>query len=510
MGSSTYIQDAVVVGNDRPHPALLLFLSEAAEELSQSVRDDRIWEVVGQANAKSPSHARIRQDMIQAFPPNQSTRLEKSSKGTVMRGRVTAEFVAEIEKLYAGPDNDGSSTQLERQPLESIISTITEIVSTRTRMQNEVAPDANLYYEGVDSSACVQIRNKIRTKLSPAVASRLRANVVYENGTIKGLATFIQSLSTSSSSPSAQQQTPQSQMRAMASQFVEQQPQLLQDLKPSGHVVLLTGSTGFLGTHILNQLLSSPHVSNIILPVRLNPGPPHAPTDTSAGLCRQRVESALRAQNLPPLTRPSAPKMTFFPAILHQPLLGLSSAQELRTLASTLTHVIHAAWAVNFNLPLATFEPNLAGVVNLYNLAELARKQQRGREVRYAFCSSVASVANMEGPVSWDQGDGAGDGSLATGVHTVPERVSDDPADASSFGYSQSKWVAERILADLGRDHSGSDASPTTKTSSSSSSSSSPTARMVFLHASGSPSSASANSAATQSTGSGTPARRGR
>lgn len=59
------------------------------------------------------------------------------------------------------------------------------------------------------------------------------------------------------------------------------------------------------------------------------------------------------------------------------------------------------------------------------NLADFVRQSTNAR---FYFCSSLASV-------------------LAAGSGKVQELASTDPATASPIGYSQSKWVVERVLA---------------------------------------------------------------
>ena len=87
---------------------------------------------------------------------------------------------------------------------------------------------------------------------------------------------------------------------------------------------------------------------------------------------------------------------------------------------------------MHFASGLSSFEEQIKGKISTFsltigtrNLVDLVR-QTHG--AHFYFCSSLASV-------------------LASGSAEVQEVASIDPASASPIGYSQSKWVVERLLA---------------------------------------------------------------
>src|SRR3954469_20754140 len=119
---------------------------------------------------------------------------------------------------------------------------------------------------------------------------------------------------------------------------------------------LLTGATGSLGAHILAQLLPLDNVKTIYCLVR-------ASSPTKA---RDRVFTALAAKKLDSLPDPS--KVVCLPADLSREDLGLD-AVVINRLKTTLTTLIHSAWAVNFNLGVRSFEQqHIKGAYNLINL----------------------------------------------------------------------------------------------------------------------------------------------
>ncbi|CBF83739.1 hypothetical protein AN2924.2 [Aspergillus nidulans FGSC A4] len=107
--------------------------------------------------------------------------------------------------------------------------------------------------------------------------------------------------------------------------------------------------------------------------------------------------------------------------VTNEPLLGLHE-EAYTHLVSTVTEVIHCQWPVTFNLPLALFEPQFAGIVNLVQLAY--DSQQNARII---FLSSIATIQG------WDKGT------------PVPEA----PLDLIKYtqgGYGQSKMLASKLL----------------------------------------------------------------
>ena len=176
---------------------------------------------------------------------------------------------------------------------------------------------------------------------------------------------------------------------------------------------LLTGATGALGAHILDQLRSDPTISEVICLVRA----------AHSYAAQNRVTKSLLQRRKAPL-RPGSLKVGCLVAKIGESRLGLSE-DEYDRLARRVTVIIHAAWAVNFSMRLRSFVKD--HIVGLRNLIDLALRSPYDIPPRFVFCSSTASVV----------------GQTAQGI--IKETISHDPCTSSSLGYSRSKWVAEAI-----------------------------------------------------------------
>lgn len=89
-----------------------------------------------------------------------------------------------------------------------------------------------------------------------------------------------------------------------------------------------------------------------------------------------------------------------------------------------VTHIIHGAWQLNFNLPLEGFERvHVAGVRHLIDLALSSPKL---KSPHFVFLSSISATAGYRGS------------------DDVPEERMND-VGAESLGYGLSKLAGERI-----------------------------------------------------------------
>ena len=185
------------------------------------------------------------------------------------------------------------------------------------------------------------------------------------------------------------------------------------DAQWAEEVVVLTGATGTLGVHIFHQLRTSDKVKEIHCLIR----------GATQHAAEERLHKALTHKHLPPIDQAKAAIYIHTCDLRDDNNLGLTQ-ETYNRLKSTSTLIIHAAWAVNFSLPLAGFEDQLA---SLRNLLSLSASSLQSDSASFLFCSSTASVLGHVAPT------------------TIEEHVYADPNIASEIGYARSKWVAERI-----------------------------------------------------------------
>lgn len=178
---------------------------------------------------------------------------------------------------------------------------------------------------------------------------------------------------------------------------------------PTLRHVLLTGATGFIGAHILYELLTRTSASAHCL-VRA----PHASS------ARQRVVANLVHYRL--WDDAFASRITAVPGDLEGPRLGLLD-DMLPRITKGLDTIIHVGAMVNMVRDYRAHRK-----VNVHGTAELLRLAMTERLKAVHFVSTVGAFP-------------AG----AHGLELIPEAPV-PPTGAPVGGYAQSKWVAERLL----------------------------------------------------------------
>lgn len=245
--------------------------------------------------------------------------------------------------------------------------------------------------------------------------------------------------------------------------------QLARDADPTGLVeppvpvppararrLLLTGGTGFIGAHVLAELLARPQVELACL-VRA--------ADPPAGAAR--LTDTLRAYglvgSLPALDQGlKTGRVRVVAGDLAAPTLGLTEAR-FRALAGEVAAVLHSGAMVNFLRDYATHRaPNVAGTRELIRLAAAGdgcRLHVLSTLGIFSGLSAIPGLSGLPGP-SADLGlsgpalsrpalsdAAAGPGSDAAGGKPVDPRRLPDLAAPPAGGYEQSKLVTEHLLA---------------------------------------------------------------
>ncbi|WP_338866169.1 myxochelin non-ribosomal peptide synthetase MxcG [Myxococcus stipitatus] len=181
-----------------------------------------------------------------------------------------------------------------------------------------------------------------------------------------------------------------------------------ESLLPAPRQVLLTGATGFVGAHLLDQLLRQTQARVVCL-VRAR--------DEAQAMAR--VRAALSSQELSP---PSlADRVVALPSDLTRPWLGLEPAR-FHGLAAECDVILHNAAVVSVVREYGSVQAvNVQGTRELLRLAAIAPI----KPFHYVSTLAVAPQANVS--------------------PEVPEDFV--PAHAGlRDGYQQSKWVAERLV----------------------------------------------------------------
>ncbi|THH14562.1 hypothetical protein EW146_g5781 [Bondarzewia mesenterica] len=376
-----------------------------------------IWPSIEKMNAFAPQHSRVFKEMILVSTPSKP--FTHTAKGTVRRQATLNEYDEEIKVIYAAVDE---SAQVDVAPPTAwdsarTLSYVKQVV--HKVMKKEISVDDDLFQHGCDSLQATWIRNTILRSLKENAGLDTRSissSFVYQHPFIASLASFVSSVALGQTDETEQDGA--ARLVAMVEKYSKNFPSHVPSKPlPSKDTVVLTGTTGALGSNILALLVATPTVERVYA---FNRG-------SSGSSLLERQKAGLAERGLDPSIATSD-KVVLVEGNVTAADFGISPELRLR-IRSSVTHIIHNAWPVNFNITLKSFEPQIQG---LRNFIDLALQSPFQTPPRVAFTSSVGVFHDIE---------------ATKPIEEIPiaARV------AVSNGYGESKWVGENVLAAAGK-----------------------------------------------------------
>ncbi|KAI0337721.1 acetyl-CoA synthetase-like protein [Trametopsis cervina] len=369
--SNSIVAGAVMFGREKMQPGVLVephpaHVVDPLDEAAVVNFRNKIWPIVQEANTDAPSFARIYKEMILISDPARP--LPRAAKGTIIRKQALALYDKEIEDLL-------SATFLRNR----IISAL------------KTSPEPALQKAALHVSQNFVFDNPSVQRLSAAIL-RLRSGGGEENIRAQQIVEFLDKYTAGLPSPNATEPVGPA---------------------PTSRVVLLTGSTGNIGSHVLASLLSHKDVLKVYTLDR----------PSNKATPEERLLSGFTQRSLPAELLKGG-RVTALTGDFNDERFGLDPA-TYDEIKGSLTNVLVNGWKVDFNQSLDSFENQIAGTRKLLDFCA-----SLPQSVAVFFTSSI-SVAGK-----WDVSKGP-----------VPEKTIDDPEVADASGYSASKYVTEQMLA---------------------------------------------------------------
>ncbi|CAI7678147.1 unnamed protein product [Penicillium pancosmium] len=409
VGAHPDLKRAVVVGQGKFQAGIFLEPHEIPND-DAAVRAliDNVWPTIEQVNKQTVAHGQIAKHLVKICDPTKA--IPSSAKGSLQRGAFLKLYIDEIENMYEGNDAAGVA-RLSLESEDALMKSLHDIIITQLGVE-DIMPDADFFEAGIDSLGIINLSKILGDGLRHSGVSEdccvVTTRVIYGNSSLRRLARnlFVR--------------ISQSQVVADGNDGVEAANALLKKYsiesidstipdKPSpkdnGQTIILTGSTGSLGSYLLDLLEGCDSVSKVICLNR-----------SADGGCMKQLQSNAERGLLVEF-----PKTEFLRADLSQEMFGLDSVIYDRLLLS-VDRVIHNAWPVNFNLSVESFDSSIHGVKRLADFSFHATKC-----VPIVFLSSVGSVDRWAEP------------------EPVPEALLTN-LGLASMGYGQSKFVGDLIL----------------------------------------------------------------
>ncbi|OTB06160.1 hypothetical protein M426DRAFT_9976 [Hypoxylon sp. CI-4A] len=409
------VRSAIVGGSHRFRLCLLLELHEdriPRNEADAQAELDKLWPKIHEGNQSSPKFGQIPRELV--LFTSEGKPFLRAGKGSIQRQLTLQAYEPEIDALYERVESGIVSSGLREitdVSAESLTPVLTQLFQYALDA-SDVDDDTDVFSRGLDSNGVTITISRLKAALRKYGISEdqlqgINIGLMYSSTTARTLAATLSAYLLNDSQTDGTPHPTDGGVEDMLTRLTH-----LARYPTTPQTILLTGSTGSLGTYLLSALQSlSPHrVRRIICLNR-----------TSDASTRQAA--ALESRNLPPAQESDGRVVFLTVSDFGAPNLGLGIA-EYDMLRTETTAIIHNAWPVNFLLPLASFEASVGGLLGLLQLA-------------------FASAANRP-PVFFVSSISAAMGD----ARHVPERVLPDPGQLvlGRQGYARSKYVGERLL----------------------------------------------------------------
>lgn len=319
MLSHPEVAGAVVLGQARFEPVALVELRHrdfTSEEKREAFLQS-FYTYIDKANETVPSYGRLLYDHVMFTQPDKP--MIRADKGTVKRSATLMAYATEIDDFYKHLELSNASTgiELNMENHESLTASLTKMIQGIGGFK-DMTVDDDFFVRGMNSLQVMtwvrQIKSSIAV-LHSEVAKDIAPKLIYSNPTVKKLADAIFNLVNPTLKGHEDAGSDHiTAMKKMVEQFSSDLPVFNTQkplLKDGALTILLTGTTGVLGSYMLDHALSMPNVKKIICLNRK--------ADSEA---QQRSSHASRG-----LVTDWQDRVLFFQADLSKPRLGLHDEQ---------------------------------------------------------------------------------------------------------------------------------------------------------------------------------------
>ncbi|KAF8601147.1 acetyl-CoA synthetase-like protein [Ceratobasidium sp. AG-I] len=385
---SPLIQSAIIFGRARNQTGILIDLAEGAkggfkDKEGRAGLVDQIWPYIERANRISSTHSRLSKDAIILVDPARP--LPRTPKGTISRSGSLAAYAKEIEEMYnvlegsitlsaqVGAPESWSQEEAVKGWVQLCVENI---------LGRKVEVDGDLFQQGMDSLTATMLLRTLKSSLFSSGDSTVRQaseilnqQTIFSNPTIGQLARNIVDICTGEKASSTDDLTSiRSMIQKYESKWTNKTISLEMREGTMKERVVLTGTTGGLGSHLLAVLLGCEEVERVWALNRKS---------KEGVAARQRAAFEDKMLDVGLL---ESEKLVMVEADLGDGKLGLSD-KEYHEIQTGATIIIHNAWQVNFNLSLQSFEPSIQGACNLLDLAFSSPARPR-----FLFTSSISAA----------------------------------------------------------------------------------------------------------------------
>ncbi|PHH60471.1 hypothetical protein CDD81_1646 [Ophiocordyceps australis] len=418
------VKGALVFGTNRMEAGILIELADTKDGqlLLQDEKEaiGKIWPVIEVANSFAPAHARIAESHV-CFVSSGKPML-RTAKGTLKRQETLRLYADEIDGVYKKSEvvngqPEASSIDVNNidQVAEAIRCAFTSVMKRNLSSNND-----DFFSLGMDS---LQVIRLVRQLQRVTGLAEVKPALVYQNPSVAALSWEIANNMSTTAKRNGTASSTQAKRLQVLHHTLQEYKGRIDELMPATRnshaqslqqqcTVLVTGTTGYIGSYILNELLTHPSCPNIVC---LN----RSVDSKNLQASRNKLRDKSLATHFP------ANRVKFLTSNdTSKAKLGLCH-QDFGDLLREVTLVIHNAWPVDFNLPLSTFRASLDGLVGIINFCNMGSCSPF-----LILVSSISAAINQ--------------------ARSISETLVDS-LEAPMPGYGESKFIAEHMLFEASR-----------------------------------------------------------
>ncbi|KAL8652659.1 MAG: hypothetical protein Q9210_002553 [Variospora velana] len=383
-----------------------------------------IWPAIEDAGCRMDAHGRI--SSLNAILVVDPMALPRSDKGTVLRKEVYQSFKREILDVYHELDAGVTAPPIDLTSPASSIKCLIRASLPCSVVNHAWSEDKDLFELGMDSLQATKLRRLLAASIratqkeatskgSLRLPNDIPQDFVYRHPSAAKMAeALLDGLSEANEVSDT----------ATFNRILHESSGKISDDQNTS-TVLMTGSSGSLGSFLLWKLLETPGINRVICLNRLSEEDPY--DRQKHALCARGIELPADAWS----------RVQILQTKTNDPHLGLDDKQY-QHLTSVVTHVIHTAWPMDFKMTLPSFSPAFQTLRNLIQLCVQIHMKRQWQKPRFLFTSSISTVGNYP---------------MLKSERIVPEETMEDLRCALTLGYAQAKLLCEKIIERAAADY---------------------------------------------------------
>ena len=252
------VSEVMVIGHSRFEVAALIELRGSAKTRPRKELMEELASYIEKANETMPGHGKLSEDRIMFTKPVKP--LLRTSKGSLMREAIVATYSGEIDELYSGSASDdlsfpplmvdGDQGQVEKS--------ISEAIQKLTRL-SDLSSQQDFFRAGINSLHVMRLvrwlKHQILVQKLPISADSIDPGFIYSSPSITQLAVALMGFLDKQVNGHVDKDDARRQaMGDILRRYTSDLPR---------SIVLLSGSTGSLGSYLLDAMLADDGIQRI-------------------------------------------------------------------------------------------------------------------------------------------------------------------------------------------------------------------------------------------------------